>query len=242
LLLEAESAVAVTADEYLFTPTVTQGEREIDWHFGTGSSGDKTGAESNAGVNFGIGVTQHWFTELDIEYRRRSPVGTVFDALEWENILQIGEPGQWPVDIGMVFNVEIPNATSSGPHRKDGSSVRFGPLLQKDIGKVEVNFNLLFARFFQGSALAATQLTYQSQIKFRYSPALEVGIQAFGRCSADGQTWAPYSGQVQRVGPVVLGRLGLPRERSLSYNVGFLFGTTNHSPDRTLRLQVEYEF
>jgi hypothetical protein len=85
-------------------------------------------------------------------------------------------------------------------------------------------------------------LGYQSQIKYRYSQPLEVGIQAFGRFSSGGQTWAPYPQQVQRLGPVVLGRLRLPHERSLSYNLAFLMGTTQRSPDQTLRFQVEYEF
>jgi len=242
LVLGTENALAVSADEYLFTPTVTQGEREIDWHFGTGSSGDKTLAESNTGLAFGVGVTQHWFTELDIEYRKQSPVGTRLDAFEWENTVQIGEPGQWPVDIGMLFNVEKPHQPSWGSPKTEGWSTRFGPLLQKDIGRVQVNFNLLIARFFQSSEFSATQLSYQSQIKYRYGQPLEMGIQAFGRLSSTGQTLIPYSEQVHRVGPVVLGRLVLPRERSLSYNVAFLLGTTAHSPDRTLRLQFEYEF
>src|ERR1700690_3450306 len=82
LALGSENSMAVSADEYLFTPTVTQGERELDWHFGGGSSGDTTRAESNAGLAFGVGVTQHWFTEFDMEYRRRSPVGTRLDAFE----------------------------------------------------------------------------------------------------------------------------------------------------------------
>jgi hypothetical protein len=242
LLLGAAHALAVSADEYLFTPTVTQGEREIDWHFGTGSSGEKTRTESDTGLAFGIGVTQHWFTALDIEYRKKSPFGTTFDALEWENTLQIGEPGQWPLDLGMVFNVEKPYGTSSGSPKAEPWSVRFGPLLQRDIGKVEVNFNLLFTRFLQGSAFSDMQLAYQSQIKYRYSRPLEVGIQVFGRFSSGGQTWAPYPQQVQRLGPVVLGRLPLPHERSLSYNLAFLMGTTQRSPDQTLRFQVEYEF
>jgi len=242
LLLGTEHALAVSADEYLFTPTVTQGEREIDWHFGTGSSGDTTSAESNTGLGFGYGVTQHWYTELDVEYRKKSPFGTSFDALEWENTLQIGEPGQWPVDVGMLINVDKPYGSSSNSATREPWSIRFGPLLQKDIGKVEVNFNLFIARFSQDSQFSGTQLSYQSQIKFRYSAPLEVGIQSFGRFSSGKQTWAPYSEQVQRVGPVVLGRLILPRERSLSYNIGFLMGTTQHSPDQTLRIQVEYEF
>ncbi len=242
LVLGTENALAVSADEYLFTPTVTQGEREIDWHFGTGSSGESTAAQSDTGLAFGLGVTQHWFTELDIEYRKQSPVGTRLDAFEWENTFQIGEPGEWPVDIGMEFNVEKPYQASSSSLKTGGWSARFGPLLQKDMGKVQVNFNLLIARFFQSSEVSATQLSYQSQIKYRYSQPLEVGIQAFGRLSSAGQTWTAYSEQVHRVGPVVLGRLVLPGERSLSYNIAFLLGTTAHSPDRTLRFQFEYEF
>jgi hypothetical protein len=242
LLLGTERALAVNAGDYLFTPTVTQGEREIDLYGGTGSSGDKTRMESNAGLGFGYGVTQRWFTELDIAYRWQSPVGTGLDAFEWENIIQIGEPGQWPVDIGMLCNIEKPYEASRNSPQTEGTSIKFGPLLQKDIGKIEVNFNLLLTHFFQSSQFSSTQFGYQSQIKYRYSPPLEVGIQAFGRLSSGGQTWAAYPTQVLRVGPVVLGRLRLPQERSLSYNVGFLMGTTQHSPDQTLRIQVEYEF
>jgi hypothetical protein len=242
MLLGTERALAVNAGDYLFTPAVTQGEREIDLYGGTGSSGDKTRAESNAGLGFGYGVTQHWFTELDIEYRWQSPVGTGLDAFEWENIIQIGEPGQWPVDIGLVFNVEKPYEASRNSPHTEGTSIRFGPLLQKDLGKVEVNFNLLITHFFQSSAFSSTQFGYQSQIKYRYSPPLEVGVQAFGRFSSGAQTWGPYPQQVLRVGPVVLGRLRLPQERSILYNVGFLMGTNQHSPDQTLRVQIEYEF
>jgi hypothetical protein len=242
LLLGTEHALAVNAGDYLFTPTVTQGEREIDLYGGTGSSGEKTRAESNAALGFGYGVTQHWFTELDVEYRWQSPVGTGLDAFEWENIIQIGEPVQWPVDVGMVFNVEKPYEASRNSPHTEGTSIRFGPLLQKDIGKVELNFNLLMTHFIESSAFSSTQFGYQSQIKYRYSPPLEVGIQAFGRFSSGGQAWAPYPNQVLRVGPVVLGRLRLPQERSISYNVGFLMGTTQHSPDQTLRVQIEYEF
>ena len=242
LLTGTEHALAVNAGDYLFTPTVTQGEREIDLYGGTGSSGDKIRAESNAALGFGYGVTQHWFTELDIEYRWQSPVGTGLDSFEWENIIQIGEPGQWPVDIGMVCNIEKPYEASRNSLRTEGTSIRFGPLLQKDIGKVEANFNILVTRFFQSSQFSSTQFGYQSQIKYRYSRPLEVGVQAFGRVSSHAQAWAPYADQVLRVGPVVLGRLVMPKERSLSYNFALLFGTTAHSPDTTLRFQAEYEF
>jgi hypothetical protein len=242
LLLGTQQSLAVDASEYLFTPTVTQGERELEFYGGSGSPGDYTHAESNAALGLGFGVTQHWFTELALAYRWQSPAGTGLDAIEWENTLQIGEPGQWPVDIGFVGNLEKPSGASANPAHKEGASIRFGPLLQKDIGKFEVNVNLLCRTFLQSTGMSSPQYSYQGQVKYRYGPPLEMGLQIFGRVSGGGQTWAPYQQQVLRVGPVLLGRLTLPRERSLAYNIGYLVGTTQHSPDQTLRMQVEYEF
>lgn len=232
----AENARAVSADEYLFVPTVTQGEREIDWHFGIASPGGRVGSQTASGLAFGVGVTQHWFTELDVEFRRRSGKGSGLDSVEWENILQIGETGQWPVDVGLVFNIE------KSKDAAEGWSIRAGPLLQKDFGKFEANLNFLAGREFPGTGTPTTQLGYQAQVKYRYSQPLEVGIQAFGRLSSGGQSLASRSEQAHRVGPVVLGRFVFARERSLAYNIAYLMGTTPRSSDETLRLQVEYEF
>ncbi|MHB8476180.1 MAG: hypothetical protein ACYDBZ_07840 [Steroidobacteraceae bacterium] len=236
------SALAINANEYLFVPTVTQGEREVDLYLGAGSTGPKTGSEDNAGLGVGVGITGHWFTELAIEYRKKQSMAAGLDAAEWENTFQFGEPGQWPVDVGMVFNLERPFNTLSNSLTKDTPSVRFGPLLQKQYGKVQANFNLIFVHHFQSTAYPEAQLRYQSQIKYRYTEPLEFGVQAFGKLGAGSQTLSSYSDQVHRVGPVVLGRFAIPGERSLSYNAALLLGTTPHSPDRTLRVQIEYEF
>lgn len=232
----SDRALAVNADEYLFIPLVTQGERELDFHFGTASGGPQTASQSNAGISIGTGVTQHWFTALDIEYQQQPASGTRLDALEWENILQFGEPGEWPVDVGMVFNVE------RAQNSFEGWTARFGPLLQKEFGRIEANLNLLAGRRWESSLPTTNLFGYQGQVKFRYSEPLEIGVQSFGRFSGGGQNWAPWPNQVQRVGPVVLGRLKQPRERSLTYNFAVLFGTTARSPDTTVRLQFEYEF
>jgi hypothetical protein len=236
LLLGSQTALAADASEYLFLPTVTQGEREIDWHFGVGSSGVTTGAASNSGIGFGMGVTEHWFTEVAVEYHKQAAYGTALDAFEWENILQLAEPNEWPVDIGVVCIVEKPH------NAREGMAVRAGPLFQKEFGHFQANLNILLVQHFQSALFPATQIRYQSQIKYRYSQPFEFGLQAFGDLASPTQSWTAYSAQVHRVGPVVLGRFVLSGERSLSYNAAFLVGTTAHSPDRTLRMQIEYEF
>jgi len=236
LALVARTASAADASEYLFLPSVVQDEREIDWHLGVGSSGARTRHRENSGLGLGIGVTQRWFTEVAVSYRRDMYAGTRLDAFEWENVVQLAEPGEWPVDIGLAFNVEQPHNSTEGP------SLRMGPLLQKEFGRFQANLNVLYSRHFRTTDFQTTQSHYQAQIKYRYSQPFEFGAQAFGSLGTAQQTWSSYSEQVHRLGPVVLGRLVIPGERSLSYNLGYLIGTTARSPDRTLRLQVEYEF
>ncbi|HXR35545.1 MAG TPA: hypothetical protein VN754_06335 [Candidatus Binataceae bacterium] len=228
-------ARAVDPSAYLLLPTVTQGEREIDLRAGWGSGDATVNADKAAGLGFGYGVTQHWFTEVAVQYRRQGNTGTEFDAFEWENILQLAEPGEWPVDVGLALELERPRTMA------EGTGVRVGPLLQKEFGMVQANLNLLLARHIHSSQFQSTSLNYQGQVKYRYSQPFEFGLQAFGNVGAVNR-WAGYEGETHRIGPVVLGKFPLANESSLSYNLGLLFGTTAKSPDRTLRLQVEYEF
>ena len=229
-------ARGVDASVYLLSPTVVQGDREIDWHSGTGSSGPAVAGESDSAVAVGMGLTEHWFSEVGLRYARVGGAGSSWDAIEWENVLALAEPGELPVDIGLAFEVEVPRQSA------EGVSVRGGPLLQKEIGNVQANFNLLFGRYSRTGEVSASQIEYQAQIKVRYRQPFEYGVQAFGNFSSPTHALAGYPEQLHRVGPAVMGRFLLPAERSVSYNAAYLIGTTAHSPDRTLRFQVEYEF
>ena len=115
LALRCQTAWTFDASEYLFLPTVTQGEREVDWHFGVGSTGATTRQAADAGIGIGMGVTAHWYTELDLQYRQRGASGTALDAVEWENILQLAEPNQWPIDVGVVCAIERPQDVNERP-------------------------------------------------------------------------------------------------------------------------------
>ncbi len=236
LALAAPGASAADPGEYLYTPSVVEGEHEIDWHFGVGSAGVRTHHRDSVGIGIGTGVTQNWFTEVAAEYRRDPRTGTTLNAYEWENIVLLAEPGEWLVDVGMLLNVEQPHRAAEGP------SIRLGPLLQKEFGRFQANFNLIYSRHYRSTEMLPAHLSYQGQFKYRYSRPFEFGIQAFGNVGSVTQSWAPYSEQVHRFGPAVLGRFVVPGEQSLSYNAAFLVGSTARSPDRTFRVQLEYEF
>jgi hypothetical protein len=236
LALAAQPSWAADASDYLLLPTVNQGEREIDWRGGIASAGPTTNAQTDYALGLGYGVSAHWFTELAVHYGRRQGSTLQFKDVAWENILQLAEPGEWPVDVGIAFEVEHSQAS------QDQIDVTAGALLQKEFGLVQGNFNVLITHVIEGTQPATVWVHFQGQLKYRYSEPFEFGVQAFGNLSSYRNTWAPYSDQVHRIGPVALGRFKFAHERSLSYNAAFLFGTTDRSPDRTLRFQLEYEF
>ena len=173
---------------------------------------------------------------VGLSLRRRQSSTLQFRDVAWENILQLAEPGEWPLDVGISFEVERSQAS------QDQINVTGGALLQKEFGLVQANFNILLNHVIEGTGPVTTRLHFQGQLKYRYSEPFEFGIQAFSNVGSYRTTWAPYSDQVHRIGPVALGKFKFARERSLSYNAAFLFGTTDRSPDRTLRFQIEYEF
>jgi hypothetical protein len=236
LALSAHTVWAVDASDYLLLPTVVQGEREIDWRTGLASSGPTTNAQADFALGVGYGVTAHWFTELAFHYGQRQGSTLQFRDVAWENILQLAEPGEWPLDIGISFEVE------RSQRSQDQLNVTGGALLQKEFGLVQANLNILLTHVIEGPEPATTRVQFQGQLKYRYSEPFEFGVQAFSIVSSYRTTWAPYSDQVHRIGPVALGKFKFGHERSLSYNAAFLFGTTDRSPDRTLRFQIEYEF
>ena len=220
---------------YLLLPGVTEGEHEVDVRMGDGSTGRHIPSERDLGIGFGVGVNSHWFTELAVQYRALSGTPDGFDSLEWENILQVAEPGEWPVDLGIMVAIDRPRDLAQG------TALTVGPLLQKEFGRIQVNFNVLGSRLF-GASPTNVHWAYQFQVKYRQSQAFEYGVQGFGSPASTSRAWVAYEDQTHRLGPVVLGKFPLGGERAIQYNAGLLFGTTSRSPSRTLRLQVEYEF
>lgn len=126
LALSAHTAWAVDASDYLLLPTVVQGEREIELRTGLASSGATTNAQADYALGVGYGVTAHWFTELTFHYGERQGSTLKFRDVAWENILQLAEPGEWPLDIGISFEVE------RSQRSQDQLDVTGGALLQKE--------------------------------------------------------------------------------------------------------------
>jgi hypothetical protein len=233
-LVPAAPALAGPA-ENVFPPTVEEGEKEIEFKTGTRKLRDGS-RESATILGFGLGVNRWWFTELSAKWHKEPGERHDFDALEWENRFQLTETGRYPVDVGFLLEIERPK------DRSEGYEVKWGPLLQADIGtSVTANLNLLIEKHYHADNAERAELGYQWQLRYRWRPEFEFGAQGFGEFGPWNH-WAKTSDQSHRWGPAAFGAIKVGQRQVVKWNAGVLFGLTDGSPRNQLRLQAEYEF
>src|SRR5450759_5531340 len=134
----AQDVFAGAAD-YIYTPAVEYGEREVDVKFGATSplAGNRA---QGASIGFGYGAKEYWFTEVYLKQERNG--STVANLAEWENKFQLTDTGKYPVDVGLITELEAP-LSANAPWE-----FKLGPLFQTEFGKFQWNGNLLFERAF----------------------------------------------------------------------------------------------
>jgi len=224
------------AADYVYTPAVEYGEREID--FKLGATSPVAGYSSQgASIGYGYGAKEYWFTEVYLKQERQD--GSIANLAEWENKFQLTATGEYPVDVGLITELEAPLSANTPWEFK------LGPLFQTDFGKFQLNGNLLFERAFgaadESGTTYSTNFSYQWQVKYRWQPVLELGMQGFGDMGT-WNDWDKQSDQSHRLGPAVFGKFALGNHQAIRYNAAWLFGTGDAAPDNTFRMQVEYEF
>ncbi len=152
--------------DYVYSPSVEYGERELDVKYGAAGSSDA------ASVGVGYGATENWFTEIYL--KRENNVGQKANMIEWENKFQLTETGKYWLDLGFVSEIEAPLG-GNAPWE-----LKVGALLQKELGKFQLNGNLLFERAFgrpdETGVPYTTNLGYQWQVKYRWQRKFEFGM------------------------------------------------------------------
>lgn len=233
-LIHAGIAAAGPAD-YVYTPNVEYGEKEIDFKYGNAKEQDGSRTRVTS-LGVGYGATEYWFTEL---YLKRELEGSDGVTLaEWENKFQLTETGKYPVDVGFITEIEAPLNNSHEPWE-----LKVGPLFQTEFDKLQLNGNVLFERTFGGDddEEHITEIGYQWQAKYRWKPEFEFGLQGFGEMGK-WDHWEDSDEQNHRMGPAIFGTLPLSAHNKIKYNAAYLFGTSDAAPDHTFRMQAEYEF
>jgi hypothetical protein len=235
------------ADFHIFSPyEIDLGELEVE-HNGDAAFDrrpDNSGATSYT-IEFGTGLTNWWHSEIEFGFDRDPGFSqpTLLTQLVTENTFQLTEPGEAFADFG--FYVEYGQTLSTGKHAGP-NELTFGPLIAKDIGRTTHTINLFLTRELgPNQDTSGLDFSYAWQSRWNLWAPLSPAVEIYGDAGVIGRS--PRLNQQQLlVGPVGVGslsfnELGLGRAGKVKYEIGWLFGATEASPNGTLRWRLEAE-
>jgi hypothetical protein len=234
LALSVDATLAAGPASTVSTPDVEKGERSIEFKAGT-LDRRRDGRDNEAQFGFGYGVSDVWATALTAEYAREDGSGTRLDAIEWKNTFQLTEADKFPLEVGLLTELDW------FKDRSDGYELKIGPLLQKKIAGWQFNANLFATRQFDADASTPTGLEYEWQVKYRWKPVLHVGLQGFGEVG-EWDDWASRREQTHQFGPVVSGDIALTDQEEIGYMVAYLTDRSSRARNSGFRLELEYKF
>jgi hypothetical protein len=228
-------AAAEPAD-YVHTPDVEAGETEFGIKYGAFTPSGR-GRESAAALGIGHGITGWWSAEVFVLYRQDQAGGTELEALEWENTFSLLGEDDSALGLAIGFITELQRSRD----RSEGDELVFGPLLEKHLGKLRLNLNLLLSRAYRADHAKPMQLGYQFQARYPFHPVADIGMQAFGDLGK-WNAWARRRQQSHRLGPAVFGTFTIGDRYGIHYDAALLFEAANRQRGRTFRAALSYEF
>jgi hypothetical protein len=189
-------------------------------------------------VGLGWNPTGRWYTEILASYIESSQFATQLSTLEWQNDFLLTQ-GQYPFDLAIHTLMSRPQNPATG------ATLEVGPALQTDVGRTQLNFNLVLEKGYGVLSSNPTQLKYQWQVRHRWRPGLHFGAQGFGELGPVGH-WAPQGEQSHRAGPAVFGQVPLggasPSSSSLSWQAAYLVGKVYATSSRMFTMRVKLDF
>ena len=218
---------------YVVTAYDNDGMKTLDFRYWTVKSpGSAAVLWPEAG--FGYGMTSRWYTEVFVSF-----IGTMDTAMKrssynWQNEFLLTQ-GQSPVDVALHASL----IKQADP--RDGYTLEYGPVLQTDVGRTQLNLNVFFEHSYGDNPSARTQMKYQWQAKYRWRPLLQFGVQGFGELG-DWRDWAPATQQSHRAGPALFGSVRVGNGQSILYQAVVLFGSTYGQNGTMFSTRVQYAF
>ena len=186
-------------------------------------------------IGIGYGVTKRWYTELYLSYEGASFSNSALGTVNWQNDFLLTQ-GQFDVDVALHTNLVHAQDSS------DENALEFGPVLQTDLGRVQLNGNLIFEKSLAPGNSTAPQLKYQWQAKYRWNQTLHTGLQGFGELGT-WNNWVDAGRQSHRWGPVISGTWPLNQKQRVEYQAAYLIGSVyGGSTADMLSLRLQFVF
>ena len=226
------------AEFKVYSPYVVEGELELETR---GLVSLDRNPEKDGNKNFiyevGYSPTANWHTAALLEQTQEHEPGESHDlrleAVAWENILQLTEPGQYWADLGLYLEYE------KGLLKSDAHQLETKLLIEKTIGRFTFTANPIFKKAFGTADNHSVNFEYAWAARYRWRPELEPGFEAFGDIGSI-QAVGGVDSQVHQIGPDIRGAFRAGTGKIL-YNVGYLFGVSEAAPAGAIKFELEYE-
>lgn len=185
-------------------------------------------------IGLGYGVNKRWYTELLMSYIGPNHAQARPSTLNWQNDYLLTQ-GQYSWDIALHTNLV---ADQSG---SQANALEWGPVLQTDMGRAQLNVNVIFEKALGADGGRPAQLKYQWQAKYRWMSALQGGLQGFGELG-DWNHWAPAAQQSHRWGPMVSGSVSSGAKQRWEYQAAYLVGSVYGGSGEMLSVRLQYVY
>jgi hypothetical protein len=174
-------------------------------------------------LGVGHSLSDRWFAELYAVWSEARDDVLALDQYELEFKWQLTEQGEYAIDWGMVFELE---------RKVDTDVSEFSTIIvsARDFGRWTAVANLALV-FESGSGVSDEfETRFHLQTRYRYREALEPAIEL--HIGQDTSVLGPAMTGVYRVAP----------GKKLDWEAGIFWALDDESPDRVVKINLEYEF
>jgi hypothetical protein len=238
LLLLSPCVAHADPGYYVVTAYDNAGVATVDFRYWTVKANHSGPATLWLELGLGYGVTSRWYTEVFASTIGAADTSFKPSTWNWQNEFLLTQ-GELPVDIAAHL------ALIKHHDADDGTTIEYGPVLQTDLDRIQLNANLFFEHSYGATgdyATHATLMKYQWQARYRWRPALQFGVQGFGELGP-WDRWSPGSQQSHRAGPALFGSVKVGGNgQALLYQAAYLVGSTYAQNGNMFSMRVQYAF
>jgi hypothetical protein len=215
-------------NEYtLYSPYVVQGQSEVELRAAEFRD-DSLVLNDTRGyvVSIAHSFTDWWQPEIYLgKYQTLPRNPNRFVGNEFENLFQLTETGKYWADVGFLASYEFAS------NRGEPNALEFGPLLARQDGQWFQRLNLIWEKQIGAGAGRNYEFRANYGLDWQWRPTLAPGVQLYLRPSQN----------VYQAGPALSGEWHVGMSE-LEYSLAVVLSVNQNAPDRTLILNLEYEF
>ena len=228
--------VNVQADPKIYSPIVTKGKLAFGNRGNTTIDDDDEHDGSQRYVFLvEYGVTDWWKTEIVSRLNAEAEGSLRYDSTAWENVFQLTEQGKYWLDAGLYLEYKLKD------ERNAPDILETKLLLEKTVQGFLNTLNLTIEKELGSDGDDDLELAYAWRTRKEIGHHMKLGFEAFGELG-ELRDIESFDHQEHRIGPVFYHEFELGPDLKVEYNIGWLFGLTDESPDNTFRWQIEFVF